>query len=159
MSDHFLVDLDEIVQVAMQAELGADDPLARPIFFYTSNVDGHLARAGIDPQLTYELHGSVEQWQCGAVPRRCDASNNSRWQAYTRIAPALAADGLRDGSESGIGSGSGGTAEDQHQIIGIQKTHLDAEPRSSAREAVPAEVPVPQIDNVTMRPLCGEERR
>ena len=35
----------------------------RPSFIYTSNVDGHFQKAGFDPDLICECHGSIHYWQ------------------------------------------------------------------------------------------------
>jgi len=41
-----------------------------PFFVNTSNVDGHFKRIGFDPENIYEVHGSIERWQC-CTPRNC----------------------------------------------------------------------------------------
>jgi NAD-dependent SIR2 family protein deacetylase len=40
--------------------------LGLPIFAATSNVDGHLQKAGFDPDLVHEVHGSIHHLQCTA---------------------------------------------------------------------------------------------
>eukprot|EP00939_MAST-03C_sp_MAST-3C-sp1_P001645 g1645.t1 len=43
-------------------------------FVYTSNVDNHFVRAGYDARELYEIHGSVEEWQC-STPKACHAAS------------------------------------------------------------------------------------
>jgi NAD-dependent SIR2 family protein deacetylase len=40
------------------------DQLARGCFIYTSNVDGHFARAGFDGERVVEVHGAIDFMQC-----------------------------------------------------------------------------------------------
>jgi len=42
-----------------------------PHFIVTSNVDGHFQKAGFDPELVREIHGSINHLQC--VRRSCGA--------------------------------------------------------------------------------------
>jgi NAD-dependent SIR2 family protein deacetylase len=35
-----------------------------PFYVYSSNVDGHFLTAGFDRAEVYEIHGSMEDWQC-----------------------------------------------------------------------------------------------
>ena len=50
------------------------DRTGRGGFVYTSNVDDHFRKAGLDPDRIVECHGSIERWQClagcgvGVVP-------------------------------------------------------------------------------------------
>eukprot|EP00466_Bigelowiella_natans_P000824 jgi/Bigna1/74504/fgenesh1_pg.29_\ len=44
-------------------------------FVYTSNVDGHFAKSGFNEEQVYEIHGSIDQWQCSA--KCCQARHNA----------------------------------------------------------------------------------
>ncbi|OWZ06748.1 hypothetical protein PHMEG_00020957 [Phytophthora megakarya] len=48
---------------ALPAGVTADSVTNDPFFVYTSNVDSHFKR-DFDSKEVYELHGSVETWQC-----------------------------------------------------------------------------------------------
>eukprot|EP00940_MAST-03C_sp_MAST-3C-sp2_P000279 g279.t1 len=51
---------------------GEDKRIEAGYFFvYTSNVDHHFVRAGFRKSELYEIHGTVEEWQC-ADPHNCD---------------------------------------------------------------------------------------
>jgi len=51
----------------MRTEQQPVQPLGRPFFIFTSNVDGHHQKAGFSPSEVYEIHGSISEWQC-SVP-------------------------------------------------------------------------------------------
>lgn len=40
------------------------DDMPKGYFVVTSNVDGHFQKAGFDPKLICEEHGSIHKWQC-----------------------------------------------------------------------------------------------
>lgn len=44
-------------------------------FVITSNVDGHFQKAGFEPSRIYEVHGSINQWQC--TSRQCSIEQES----------------------------------------------------------------------------------
>ncbi|CEG42323.1 Sirtuin family, catalytic core small domain [Plasmopara halstedii] len=48
---------------ALPAEISGDFVTNDPFFLYTSNVDSHFTR-DFDSKELYELHGSIERWQC-----------------------------------------------------------------------------------------------
>jgi NAD-dependent SIR2 family protein deacetylase len=51
-----------------------------PFFVYSSNVDGHFFTAGYQPSEVYEIHGSMEYWQC-ENQKCCKKTNHPVWKA------------------------------------------------------------------------------
>jgi len=46
-----------------------------PVFFYTSNVDGHLKRMGFLPDTTHEVHGSIDTWMVSSSSSSSSSSS------------------------------------------------------------------------------------
>ncbi|WOX04614.1 SIR2 family NAD-dependent protein deacylase [Microbulbifer pacificus] len=58
-----------------QLLLAITEKLQKDYFVFTSNVDGHYAKAGFDPERIFECHGSIHHFQCAE-----DCASNI-WQA------------------------------------------------------------------------------
>lgn len=49
-------------------DVSLHNPKIDPFFVFSSNVDSHPFRAGYKPEEVYEIHGTVENWQCMGFP-------------------------------------------------------------------------------------------
>ena len=63
-----------------------------PFFIFTSNVDSHSEKVGFNEQEVYEIHGTIEEWQCSLNCQSKFWSSPSHFQfevdENTRLAPS-----------------------------------------------------------------------